>query len=402
MRTRISDGLRVIFAGGGTGGHIMPGAATAQALCELLPGSRCLFMCTDRRSELHCRHAIAGFELAEIPAARWRGALQKLRFAATSLAAARRSIEIFSNFRPHVLVGLGGYSCVVPVLLARALGVPTMIFESNAVPGRVIRALAPLVDCVQLQWPTTKRRLRARHVLICGNPVRACLLQGDRRSARARLGLHPDRCTLLATGGSQGALALNRLLISALQYVAGEGATSEPRGLQVLHLTGSEHLAEARGYAPPPGLTYQARAFVTQMEDAYAAADLVLSRAGGSTLAELTAVGLPSILIPYPHASDNHQSANAALLAEAGAAVVLSQRKLTPRKLGALIADLVHHPERIASMAARATALGRPDAAHVVAAQLASMAGFKTIHDHDTAPQDYQGTSEPLSASRAA
>ena len=157
MRAGTTDSLRVIFAGGGTGGHIMPGAATAQALCDLLPGTRCLFLCTERRSEQHCREAIAGFELAQIPAARWRGMLQKLRFATTSLAAAERSLAILRGFRPHVVVALGGYSCVVPVLLARAVGLPTMVFESNAVPGRVVRALAPLVDCVQLQWPIAGR-----------------------------------------------------------------------------------------------------------------------------------------------------------------------------------------------------------------------------------------------------
>jgi UDP-N-acetylglucosamine--N-acetylmuramyl-(pentapeptide) pyrophosphoryl-undecaprenol N-acetylglucosamine transferase len=260
-----------------------------------------------------------------------------------------------------------------------------MVFESNAIPGRVVRLLAPFVDCVQLQWPIAARRLRARRVLISGNPVRPDVLQHDRRSARIRLGLYPDRCTLLAMGGSQGALALNEALVQALRTSSEEGLLL-PHGLQVLHLTGSEHLEEVQRQSLPPGLRYRTRAFLSRMQDAYAAADLVLARAGGATLAELTASALPSILVPYPYATENHQAANAAVLAEAGAAVVLSQRKLTPRKLGKLIAGLVNHPDRRQAMAARARALGRPDAASVVAAELASMAGFEAPSDRNAVP----------------
>ena len=402
MRAAAVDNLRVIFAGGGTGGHIMPGAAVAQALRELLPGTRCLFLSTARSSERQCREAIAGFELARIPAARWRGMLQKFRFAITSVGAAQRSLEIIRAFRPHAVVGLGGYSCAAPVLVARALRVPTMLFESNAVPGRAVRALAPLVDCVQLQWQAAARLLRARRLLVSGNPVRPHIMGGDKLSARIRLGLHPDRCTLLAMGGSQGALALNRALHAALRYLTSGQGRLLPNGLQVLHLIGPEHLAEAPCDGSLPGLVYRARGYMTRMQDAYSAADFVLARAGGSTLAELTATGLPSILVPYPHATENHQAANAAVLAQAGAAVVFSQRRFSAPKLGGLIADLANHPERRIKMAACARTLGRPDAANVVAEALASMAGFDIPCSQDATIRESRRTTESLSALQAA
>jgi len=382
MRPETSKALRVVFAGGGTGGHVMPAAATAEALCELLPGTRCLFLSTSRECERHCRQAVARFEAAQIPAAHWRGgAMQKCRFAAAASAGAADCVKLLRGFRPHALVGLGGYSCVAPVLSARLLRVPVMLFESNAVPGRVVRLLAPLADRVQVQWQVAAGRLRAKSILVAGNPVRAELFGGDGPAARARLGLAPDRPTLLVIGGSQGSLALNRALAGALPLLA--KAPLEPMGgaLQVLHLTGPAHLERAALTRPPAELIYRAVGFETCMRDAYAAADMVLARAGGSTLAELTALGLPSVLVPYPCATDEHQSANAAVLARAGAAVVLPQDRLNAVSLAYSIVGLAASPARRAAMAAGARRLGRPGAAAAVAAELAAMGGYEVPGD---------------------
>ncbi len=178
-------------------------------------------------------------------------------------------------------------------------------------------------------------------------------------------------------GGSQGALPLNRLLASALRHLAASPAAASPRGLQVLHITGPDHLEEATWAGAPKDVLYRPIGFLRQMQDAYAAADLVLSRAGGSTLAQVTALGLPSVLVPYPHASADHQSANAAVLVRAGAAVAVAQGDLLPEKLAQVIADLASRPERLAAMARAARALGRPEAARVVACELAAMAGLR-------------------------
>ncbi len=376
--TRANAGaeLRVAFAGGGTGGHIMPAAAVAEALGELVPGARCLFLGTSRLAEARCRRALAAFEWEEVPAARWNGTLAKVRFAATSARAAVRCRRVLRHFRPHVLVGLGGYSCVVPVLLAKAMDVPTMLLEANAVPGRAVRALGRVVDCVQVQWVRAGRRLKARRVLVSGHPVRKAILKAGRARAIARLGLEQGRLTLLVTGGSQAAQALNETLVPALHELLGPGGGLRADRLQVLHLTGPDYLEEALRAELPPGLIYQPMGFLHGMGDAYAAADLALSRAGGSTLAELTAVGVPSVLVPYPHAADNHQHANAAVLSEAGAARLLVQERLGDGRLVALFSELFNHPDRLAYMAQRARELGRPEAAFTVAAELAQMAGF--------------------------
>jgi len=365
----------VLFAGGGTGGHLMPGAATAEALRELFPQARCLFLTTDRKAERHCHGAIRGFERLRLRCAPSGGLRGGVRLAGGAFAAAAQALELIRWLRPRVVVGLGGYSCVVPVLVARALGRPTALMESNAVPGRAVRRLAPVVDLVQLQWEAAAAHLRARRVLVCGNPVRARIFRGDRQRALRRFVLHPGRLTLLVMGGSQGALSLNRLLAGALKRLARPPRRIRPGSLQVLHLTGPDHLAEARRMQVPWCIHYRPVGFLEEMEDAYAVADLVLARAGGSTLAELTALGLPSVLVPYPYATDGHQAANAALLERAGAAVTVQQEGLSAEDLARVLWELLNDGERLRRMAAAARAMGRADAATAFARQLAAMAG---------------------------
>ena len=403
MRPGTSEALRVVFAGGGTGGHLMPAAATARALCELVPGTRCLFLSTSRECERHCRQAVAPFETARIPAAQWRGgAVQKCRFAAAAAAGVAGCVRLLRGFRPHALVGLGGYSSVAPVLSARLLRVPVMLFESNAVPGRVVRLLAPLADRVQVQWQVAAGRIRAKRVLVTGNPVRAELFGGDGPAARVRLGLAPDRPTLLVIGGSQGSLALNRALAGALPLLAKAPIGPMGGSLQVLHLTGPAHLERATVARPPAGIVYRAVGFETCMRDAYAAADLVLARAGGSTLAELTALGLPCVLVPYPCATDDHQSANAAVLARAGAAIVVPQDRLNAVSLAYSIVGLASSPARRAAMAASARRLGRPGAAAAVAAQLAAMGGYEVPGDAGGPSRGRQESVQSSSLNQAA
>lgn len=396
-----TESLRVLFAGGGTGGHLMPGAAIASALSDAMPGARCLFLTTPRRSEQHCHSVLRPFETAEVPAARWGGLVRKLRFALTSLPAASRSLEVMRDFQPHAVVGLGGYSCVVPVLVARALALPTMILESNAVPGRVVRLLAPAVDCVQLQWREARRRLSGRRTVVTGNPVRPSLLEGNPIAARQRLGLAPERVTLLVMGGSQGALAINQGLEAALRHLCRNGETG-PESLQILHLTGPRHLEEARRTPVGRDLIYRPLGFLDRMEDAYAAADVVLGRAGGSTLAETTALGLPSLLVPYPHATDGHQLANAQVLARAGAALVIRQNHLTPDLLADLLQEVAERPGWLRSMAQHARTLGRPRAAQSVAAELARMAGFGFPQPQTEGPDRILSPTHRASLSKAA
>jgi len=362
--------MRVLFAGGTTGGHLMPGAAVAHALRRLLPGSRAMFLLTGHRAESRCRNAIAGFESVRVPPTPWAGVTDKALFPLKALRAAERTLRVMRAFRPDVVVGLGGHNCVVPVLLGKALGLKTALMESNAVPGRAVGLLAPFADCVFVQWDCAAARLKARRAIASGNPVRDRLFGVDRRRAARRLGLSPHRLTMLALGGSQGALALNTALHRALGEVQAKGVD-----LQVVHLTGVDHLPGALSRAMTLA-DYRPIGFLDRMEDAYAVADFVMARAGGSTLAELTALGLPSILIPYPHAAANHQRANAAVLEKARAAITIPQSELSVRRLADTIEVLACNTRLRAQMAAAARRIGRPHAAESVALELARMAGF--------------------------
>jgi UDP-N-acetylglucosamine--N-acetylmuramyl-(pentapeptide) pyrophosphoryl-undecaprenol N-acetylglucosamine transferase len=306
-----------------------------------------------------------------VPATPLDGVADKLLFPVRSAQAAGRVLDVVRAFRPHVIVGLGGFRSIVPVLLGRALGIRTVLFESNALAGRAVRLLAPAVDVMVLQWEQAAAGLVSRRILVAGNPIRAKLFGVRKEAAVRRLGLSPLRRTLLVLGGSQGALALNRTLQLALSMIY-----AKRDDLQVLHLTGVDHLAAALEWMNSlPVTSYRPIGFLNQMEDAYAAADFVLSRCGGSTLAELTALGLPAILVPYPYDAGRHQHANADVLARAGAAVVIEQSGLTAQRLADAVVTLTADARLRAQMADASRRLGRPHAALTVAAEIARMAG---------------------------
>lgn len=375
------ESLRVLFAGGGTGGHVMPGVATAEALAELVPESRVLFLTSPRDSERRCWQAVDGFETASVPATPWEGLASKLAFPVRSLAAADRCLSIMRIYRPQVVVGLGSYNCVVPVLAARALGLRTLLLASDVIPGKAVRALAPLVDGVAVQWPEAREHLRTDNVIVAGNPVRRRIFNSTRYAALRRLGLSPRKVTLLAMGGSQGARAVNDALFVSLPLLA-----DRAEWLQVLHLVGPGNIAEARQRAHDCPVEYHPVEFMDGMEDAYAAADFVLGRAGGSTLAELTAVGLPSVLVPYPHHKDQHQARNAAVLSDAAAAITIPQDELTAARLAQTIRELTDNARLRAWMGRRARDVGRPQAAQTVAGEIARLGGFECRADSTMEP----------------
>jgi len=350
----------------------MPGAAIAEALRSLLPSSRALFLLTDHKAEKHCLRALEGFLTARLPATPWDGSVNKLLFPARSLHSLGRTLDAVRAFGPQVMVGLGGFRSVAPMLLGRALGIRTVLLESNAVAGAAVRVLAPAADLVVLQWEQAVAGLRARRVLVAGNPVRAKLFGVRKEAALRRLGLSPLKRTLLVLGGSQGALALNKTLHEALAMIY-----AKRDDLQVLHLTGVDHLPAALEWMNSLRvMSYRPIGFFNQMEDAYAAADFVLARAGGSTLAEVTALGLPAILVPYPYSAGKHQHANAGVLAGSGAAIVLDESELTAHSLADAIVTLAVDAPLRTQMAACARRMGQPRAALTLAAEIAAMAGF--------------------------
>ncbi|TMA36572.1 MAG: undecaprenyldiphospho-muramoylpentapeptide beta-N-acetylglucosaminyltransferase [Deltaproteobacteria bacterium] len=346
----------VVIAGGGTGGHLYPGLALADALAE--QGFEVTFVGTASGIEARIVPA-AGYPLRLLPGRQLRGggAGRAVAGLATVARGAVRGRGLLGELRPRLVVGVGGYASVAVVLAARLSRIPIVLLEQNVVPGAANRLLGRLAARVCVGFADSVRFFPRGRAVHTGNPIRREILRGATRTPRARPGL-------LVFGGSGGAHQLNVATIEALRTL---GAAA--RDLEVTHQTGSADVEEVRAAHAALGLATRVEPFITDMAAAYAAADLVISRAGAMSCAEITAVGLPAILVPYPYAADDHQRLNAEVLVAAGAAQMILDRDCSGERLGAAIRDLVNDPARRAAMAARARAVGRPDAAEQVAAE---------------------------------
>jgi UDP-N-acetylglucosamine--N-acetylmuramyl-(pentapeptide) pyrophosphoryl-undecaprenol N-acetylglucosamine transferase len=357
---------RIVIAGGGTAGHVYPGLALA---AELRARSfEVAFIGTDRGIEARLVPA-AGFELVLVPAS---PVLRKLsmttiRAPFVALRSVARCREIVWGAR--TVVGVGGYVSVSAVVAARREGVPVVLHEQNAVPGLANRTLARTARAVGLTFADAAREFPGSvRTVITGNPIRAEIrrVAAERRAlaeeGRAALGLDWERRTILVFGGSQGALHLDRAAVDAFRILAGRA------DLQVVLVTGpAHHEVMVRALPASSPLLVRSVPYLDRMDLAYACADLVVSRAGATTIAEITACGLPALLIPYPYATGNHQEANARALQRAGGASVLLDGQLSGGALAARIEELIDDQERLAAMAERSRAFGRPDAAERLA-----------------------------------
>jgi UDP-N-acetylglucosamine--N-acetylmuramyl-(pentapeptide) pyrophosphoryl-undecaprenol N-acetylglucosamine transferase len=363
------SGGAVFLAGGGTGGHVFPSLAVAAAVRELAPDVAVEFVGTSRGLESRLVPA-AGWPLHTVdalPLAR-RLSLSTLRVPGVLLAATRRVRRLLDERRAVAAVVFGGYVSVPLALAARRARVPLIVHEQNAVPGLANRLAARWAVVAAVTYPG--QRFGRTPVEVTGNPVRPGLgreaVNAGRAEALEAFGLDADRSTLLVFGGSQGARRLNSAVVAA-QW-------SAPDRLQILHATGrrdavavSDDWRRARESTPERMPLVSAHEFIDRMDLAYAAADVVLCRAGASTLAELTVLGLPSVLVPYPHATADHQTANARALQEAGAAVTVPDAELDARRLVDEVEPLLLDADRRERMAAAAAAVGRPDAGRRVA-----------------------------------
>ena len=277
--------------------------------------------------------------------------------------------RLLSRERPALVIGTGGYAAAPVVWLAQRAGIPTVLQEGNAFPGLATRLLARRARQIHLAFPEARARLAAgsaTEVCVTGNPVRPPE-PGDRTTALAAFGLPANRPTVLVMGGSQGARALNEAVAGALER--GGGALA---GLNILWSTGLVHHAHYTRFEAPGHVVV--RGFLDPIAPAYQAADLVVSRAG-STVAELCAWGKASVLVPLPSAAADHQTFNARALADAGAAVLLPERDLSPQSLAGVVTSLVRDPGRLASLAAVARGRGHPDAARVTMSKILTLLG---------------------------
>jgi UDP-N-acetylglucosamine--N-acetylmuramyl-(pentapeptide) pyrophosphoryl-undecaprenol N-acetylglucosamine transferase len=350
-----AEDLRVIIAGGGTGGHLFPGLAVAETLAERVR-CRVVFVGSTRGIETRVLPD-HGYPLRTLPVRALRGqgvfglAASVVRLPA-SVASAWR---IVGEVQPDLLIGVGGYASGPAVLAAWGRRVPTVLLEQNAHPGLTNRMLAHFADRICVAFPESARYFPEERTIETGNPVRA-----PRAAPRAG---GEGGFSVLIFGGSAGARRLNDVGVEAMARVARIGPP--PR---IVHQTGESEVDSVRRRYEERGIEADVRAFIDDMGAAYAAADLVICRAGATTLAELAALGKPAILVPYPYAADDHQRKNAESLVARGAAIMMLDHELSAQDLCRAVEELRAEPRRLAAMAEAARAAGRPDAAERVVA----------------------------------
>jgi UDP-N-acetylglucosamine--N-acetylmuramyl-(pentapeptide) pyrophosphoryl-undecaprenol N-acetylglucosamine transferase len=357
--------VRLLVAGGGTGGHVFPGIALAEEVVTRHPQNDVVFVGTARGLEAAVvPQAGYPFERIEVQGLKGKGPWSVLQGLGLLPRALWRSLAILRAWRPDVVVGVGGYASGPVVLAAWLLRIPSAVQEQNAVAGLTNRVLGLVVKAVFTAFPEAARHFARRKVFQLGNPIRKALLENYMRP-RSR----HERLTVLVFGGSQGAHGLNMRVIEALPHL------HDLRDrLRLVHQTGArDREAVEKGYRAV-GFEPEVRDFITDMSQAYAEADLVVCRAGATTLAELTVCKKASILIPFPAAADNHQVLNARSLVDAGAAVMIEERELTGELLAGEIRAILLQPERRERMERAAARMGSPQAAGEIADVCAQLA----------------------------
>ena len=361
-------GLRIVIAGGGTGGHLFPGIAVAREVLRRVPDATVTFAGTARGIESRVVPR-DGFQL---------DVLRSAGLKATTLTARLRGLlllplsgidawRILSRRTPHLVIGVGGYSSGPVVLAAAVRGIPTLLMEQNAVPGLTNRLLGPVVSAAAVTFESTASFFHRRG-FVAGNPVRPEFLSGGIDEPARPAGAAPR---VLIFGGSQGAHAINMAMVEAAPRLAAAG------GVDITHQTGERDVDVVRRAYGDAGLPARVEPFLFEMDREMKRADVIVCRAGATTIAELTAAGRAAILVPLPTAADDHQRRNADVLAAAGAAELIDQRDLTGESLAARLIALARDGDRRSRLAAAARRFAKPDAARVIVDRALELAGLR-------------------------
>jgi len=351
--------MRVILAGGGTGGHVIPALAIAREL-QSRYAAECLFIGTSRGIETRLVPA-AGFPLELIQV----GALNQVSLATRVKtlfglpAAILQSLKILRKFRPDVMIGVGGYASGPAMFAAALRRVPMVAFEPNVVPGFANRKVAPFVSAAAVHFEETKKYFP--NCRVTGVPVRAEFFQLGPRTSAARP-------TLLVFGGSQGAHAINVAMSAALPLLK-----QQIPGVRLIHQTGERDYDSTVAAYKNISANVEVSKFIDNMPAMFAQADLILCRAGASTVAEIAAAGNPAVFVPFPKSADDHQRRNAEAMENAGAAVVLEERDVTPQVLANTVAELLTDGVKLKAMSEAARNMAHPDATREIAELAASL-----------------------------
>lgn len=350
--------MKLVMAGGGTGGHLFPALALAQEIKEKDRGAEITFIGGKGGLEekIVPRYGYP-LKVLDVEGVKRKTGIKRARAIAKALRSTLEMVAVLRAIRPDGVIGTGSYSSAPVVAAAKLLGIKTAILEQNALPGLTNRMLGKVVDRIYISFEESRGFFPGGRTILSGNPIRKEILKkaGERELTR-------DRFTVLVFGGSQGAKAVNTAFLDASEYL-----TEIWNGLRVIHQTGEEGYEQAVSAYKRKGLKVEVFKFIEDMATAYNSADLVVCRAGATSLAEITALGLPAILIPYPFAADDHQTANAASLAQAGAAVMIKQDGLTGSTLAEAIRRLYRNPQELKAIREKVKALGKPGASRMIA-----------------------------------
>lgn len=366
--------MKLVIAGGGTGGHLFPGVAVAEEFLWRDADNEVLFIGTERGLEKKILPGL-GYNLRTINVEGLKGrGLRSLLGVLKLPWSLIQSFGILGEFGPDMVLGVGGYASGPVVLAALLQGIPTAIAEQNAIPGETNRILAKVVSRVFLSFPESRDWAPSEKTIVTGNPIRAGLLE------KALGPEKHDRFTVLVFGGSQGAHMINEAVVASLDYL-GETLGA----IRIIHQTGGDDLERVKKVYESKageGLMAEALPFINDMGAAYKKADLLICRAGATSIAEITACGKAAVYIPFPFAVADHQTKNAHALAAAGAAVMVRQKDLDGMKLAGIIKDFFHNPEKLSAMEKASAQLGHPYAARQVVDECVNImkgrAGFAT------------------------
>lgn len=361
--------MRIIVSGGGTGGHIYPAITLIKAMQKLVDSCEILYVGTKEglEADIIPQEGLP-FRTIDI-----RGFARKISVAnlvtlMKTVGSLWESRKIIRDFQPDIVIGTGGYVCGPILLTASLMGVPTMIQEQNVIPGITNRILSRFVDKIAVGYADAGKYFHDREkIVFTGNPIRPEVLTATRAEGFAELGLDPGKRTVLISGGSRGARSINQAMLEIHRYFA------ENKTVQLLHVTGKNEYNGIVGNLMQMGIDITStgnisiKPYLHNMPKALAIADLAIFRAGAVGLAELTALGVPAILIPYPYAAENHQELNARVMEQQGAAVVIRDCDLKGKTLLKIVKELIGDSARLAGMAQASKRLGKPEAAESIA-----------------------------------
>ncbi|CAH2032250.1 undecaprenyldiphospho-muramoylpentapeptide beta-N-acetylglucosaminyltransferase [Trichlorobacter ammonificans] len=354
--------MKLIVAGGGTGGHLFPGIAVAEEFLSRDSSNQVLFVGSERGIEARVIPSL-GYPLELVSAAgiKGKGFTAKVTGALQLLYGYAQSRTILKRYRPDLVLGVGGYASLPMVLAARGLDIPRFIHEQNALPGMTNKLLSRFADRVFISLEEARQFFPEERTLLTGNPLRTQILESLQHAAVTRERTPDAPFHLFVFGGSQGARPLNEVLPRTMALL------NERAGhLRIVHQTGEQDLAAVRQGYREAGIDADVRPFIDDMAREYRRADLIVCRAGATTIAEVTAIGKACLFIPFPHATDDHQRKNAEALLKNEACELMLERHMTPETLAGTIAGLMDDRERLERIGRNAAGMARLEAARVI------------------------------------